>query len=86
MSLATQHIADRVLILVAEHLGLDVDYPIAQSSLLTDLGADSLDALDILMAINEFFHVHIPGEELINIHSVQDLIDRVVAAAQRGSE
>ncbi|MCH9643280.1 MAG: acyl carrier protein [Gammaproteobacteria bacterium] len=64
---------------IAEHLGLPIADVTEEKSLSQDLGADSLDAIDLLFAMNETFNIKLPSEKLENIETVQQLIEFVKA-------
>ena len=64
---------------IAEHLGLPLSDVSEEKSLSKDLGADSMDAVDLLMAMNETFNTKLPSEELDQVETVQQLIDLVKA-------
>ncbi len=51
----------------------------AESDLFKDLEADSLDAVELMMAVEEEFGVSVPDEELPNLHTVQDIVSYVDA-------
>ena len=53
--------AERVKKIVIEHLGVDADKVTEQASFIDDLGADSLDTVELVMAFEEEFGVEIPG-------------------------
>ena len=55
-------IADRVKSIVVEHLGVDGDKVIEGASFIDDLGADSLDTVELVMAFEEEFGCEIPGD------------------------
>ncbi|ABW19646.1 acyl carrier protein [Alkaliphilus oremlandii] len=64
--------------IVAEQLGLDdVDAISATTSLTGDLDADSLDAVEIIMAIEDEFGVEIPDEEVENFKNIGDIVEYV---------
>lgn len=65
---------------ISEHLGVDESRVTDSASFVDDLDTDSLDALDLLMAINEEFGTRIPAEKLSDIHTVRQMIDEVKAA------
>lgn len=70
----TNTLEDKVKTLIAEHLFHRNDMIIDSNALLTDLGADSLDVVELIMAIEETFHVQFDDEN-VKITSVQDVID-----------
>ena len=74
-----ENIKQRVRKIVAEQLGVnDADIK-NDSSFVDDLGADSLDTVELVMALEEEFECEIPDEEAEKITSVQQAIDYVVA-------
>jgi acyl carrier protein len=68
-------IEERVKRLVAEQLGVDEADVIPTASFVDDLGADSLDLVELIMAMEEEFEVKIEDEEAEKIKTVQHVID-----------
>jgi acyl carrier protein len=68
-------IEDRVKQIVAEQLGVDEADVTPEASFVDDLGADSLDLVELIMAMEEEFDVKIEDEEAEKIKTVQDVID-----------
>jgi len=66
--------ADRVKKIVVEHLGVEVDKVTEEASFIDDLGADSLDIVELLMAFEEEFGVEIPDDAAEKISTVKDAI------------
>ena len=66
--------ADRVTKIVVEHLGVDADKVTVESSFIDDLGADSLDIVELVMAFEEEFGVEIPDDAAEKIGTVSDAI------------
>lgn len=64
--------------IIVEQLGVDADKVVGSASFIDDLGADSLDTVELIMAIEEEFDTEIPEEEAASIATVQDAIDYVV--------
>ncbi len=62
---------------IAERLGKKVDEIRDDASFIEDLGADSLDIVDMVMKLEEEFGVSIPDEELEKIRTVKDAIDYI---------
>ena len=60
--------------IVAEQLGVDVEEVTAEASFIDDLGADSLDTVELVMALEEAFSVEIPDEDAEKIKTVNDAI------------
>ena len=72
-------VEERVKKIVAEQLGVKEEEVTNQASFVDDLGADSLDTVDLVMALEEEFETEIPDEEAEKITSVQLAIDYVNA-------
>ena len=70
-------IADRVKSIVVEHLGVEGDKVIEGASFIDDLGADSLDTVELVMAFEEAFDVEIPDEKAETILTVGDAISHL---------
>jgi acyl carrier protein len=68
-------IADRVKKIVIEHLGADEDKVTENASFIDDLGADSLDTVELVMAFEEEFGCEIPDDAAEKIVTVKDAID-----------
>jgi acyl carrier protein len=71
-------IEERVKKIVIEQLGVNEDQVVNSASFVDDLGADSLDTVELVMALEEEFETEIPDEEAENITTVQQAIDYVV--------
>jgi len=72
-------IEDRVKKIVVEQLGVKEDEVSNEASFVDDLGADSLDTVELVMALEEEFDTEIPDEEAEKINTVQAAIDYVKA-------
>jgi acyl carrier protein len=70
---------DKVKELVAEQLGVDVEEVTAEASFIDDLGADSLDTVELVMALEEEFGIEIPDEDAEKISTVKDAIAYIEA-------
>ena len=68
-------IADRVKSIVVEHLGVEGDKVIEGASFIDDLGADSLDTDELVMAFEEEFGCEIPDDAAEKILTVKDAVD-----------
>ncbi len=66
---------ERVKQIIAEELGAELDDIKMDTHLTDDLGADSLDAVELIMSIEDEFEVEIPDEELQNIQTVADIVE-----------
>ena len=67
-------IADRVKNIVVEHLGVDADKVVEGASFIDDLGADSLDTVELVMAFEEEFSIEIPDDAAETIQTVGDAV------------
>jgi acyl carrier protein len=67
-------IQDRVIDIVVEQLGLERDKVKISSKFVDDLGADSLDTVELVMALEEEFDIEIPDEDAEKITTVQEAI------------
>lgn len=63
--------------LIAESLGVSEDEIVPGASFIEDLGADSLDIVELVMAIEKTFDIEIPDEDAERIATVQDAIDYI---------
>ena len=72
-------IEQRVTKIVAEQLGADEADVKLESSFVNDLGADSLDTVELVMALEEAFECEIPDEDAEKITTVKQAVDYVVA-------
>ena len=70
-------VEDQVKTIIAEQLGIKVDEIKQDASFVDDLGADSLDTVELVMALEEEFETEIPDEEAEKITTVQNAIDYV---------
>jgi acyl carrier protein len=63
--------------LIAENLGVSEDEIKSDSHFIDDLGADSLDTVELVMALEEKFNIDIPDEDAEKLQTVQDALDYV---------
>ncbi|PWM38684.1 MAG: acyl carrier protein [Clostridiales bacterium] len=68
---------EKVKAIIMEQLGISDEDMITMDTTLEDLGADSLDMVEVIMAIEDEFDVQIKDEDLENLKSVSDLIDYI---------
>ncbi len=68
-------VADRVKKIVLEHLGIDEEKVVESASFIDDLGADSLDTVELVMAFEEEFGIEIPDDAAESILTVKNAID-----------
>ena len=74
-------VADRVKKIVIEHLGVDEGKVSDNASFIDDLGADSLDTVEVVMAFEDEFAIEIPDADAEKIHSCEDAIKYVLNLA-----
>lgn len=74
-------IAARVKKIVIEHLGVDESKVTETSSFIDDLGADSLDTVELVMAFEEEFNVEIPDDAAEKIQTVGDAVSFISSKA-----
>lgn len=68
-------IADKVKELIAQQLNKPVDEITDEKEVVKDLGADSLDVVEMLMSLEEEFNITVPEEDAVNIKTVGDIIN-----------
>jgi acyl carrier protein len=68
---------ERIRDIVVEELGVEPEEVTHEASFLDDLGADSLDIVELIMAFEEEFDLEIPDEEAEHIGIVQDVVDYI---------
>jgi acyl carrier protein len=75
-----ENVEQRVKKIVAEQLGVNESEVKSESSFVDDLGADSLDTVELVMALEEEFDCEIPDEEAEKITTVKQAVDYVAAS------
>ena len=73
----TEEIFEKVKTVIVEQLGIDESSVRMDSSFLDDLGADSLDIVDLIMALEEEFGLEIPDEDVEKIVTVKDVVEYI---------
>ena len=68
---------DKIKDIIVEQLDVEEDAVTMEASITEDLGADSLDVVDLVMSIEESFVVEIPDEEVENIKTVGDIVNYI---------
>ena len=68
---------DRVSAIIVEQLGVSKEELAPQASFIDDLGADSLDIVEFVMAIEEEFDIEIPDDDAEKIQTIQDVVSYV---------
>lgn len=72
----------KIIQIIAEQLGVNEDEVIPEAALIDEMGADSLDIVELVMAMEEEFEMEIPDEDAEKIVTVQDIIDYVKKRTQ----
>ena len=68
---------DKIKSIVVDQLGVDEDQVTEDASFVDDLGADSLDTVELIMAFEEEFDIEIPDEDAQKIKTVRDVMDYI---------
>ena len=76
-------VAERVKKIVVEHLGVEADKVVDSANFIDDLGADSLDTVELVMAFEEEFGVEIPDDQAETIVTVGDAVKYLEKASQK---
>ncbi len=77
-------VEDKVKQIIVEQLGVDEAEVTPSASFVDDLGADSLDNVELVMAFEEAFDIEIPDEDAEKIKTVQDAVDYIEKNAKVG--
>lgn len=75
--MGTEEIFEKVKTVIVEQLGIDESSVRMESSFLDDLGADSLDIVEFIMALEEEFGLEIPDEDVEKIVTVKDVVEYI---------
>jgi acyl carrier protein len=68
-----EEIAERVKAIIVDQLGVNLEEVTPQASFIEDLGADSLDIVELIMALEEEYEMEIPDEDAEKIQTVEDV-------------
>ena len=79
--MANEEIYDKVKVVIVDQLNVDANDVNAESAFVDDLGADSLDIVELVMALEEEFGTSIPDEEAESIRTVGNAVDYIAANA-----
>ena len=74
---SSEEIAERIKAIIVEQLGVGLEEVTPEASFIEDLGADSLDIVELIMALEEEYDMEIPDEDAEKIQTVQDVIGYV---------
>ena len=82
--MADKSIEEKVKDIIVEQLGVNPEQVTPQASFIEDLGADSLDIVELVMAFEEAFDIEIPDEDAEKIRTVKDAVDYIEKHAKGG--
>ena len=75
--MSNEEIYSKVKDLVSKHLNIDEKEVTKEASFIEDLGADSLDTVELIMSFEEEFNIEIPDEDAESIKTVQNVVDYI---------
>lgn len=76
-----ENVEERVKEIIVEQLSVESEKVVPEASFINDLGADSLDTVELVMAFEEKFGLEIPDEDAENITTVKDAVEYITAKA-----
>ena len=79
-------VADRVKKIIVDQLGVEEDLVTPEASFVDDLGADSLDTVELVMALEEEFGIEIPDEDAEKITRVKEAVEYIEKHGGQGQE
>lgn len=79
-------VAEKIKAIIAEQLGVKVEEVVDTASFIDDLGADSLDTVELVMALEEEFSIEIPDEDAEKMKTVGDAIKYIEEKAAKTSK
>ena len=77
--MSDKSIEDRVKDIIVDQLGVNADQVTLSAKFIEDLGADSLDTVELVMAFEEEFEIEVPDEEAEKLQSVGDVVNYITA-------
>ncbi len=75
-------LSERVNSIVTDQLGVDKESLSPEANLLDDLGADSLDVVELVMALEEEFGIEVPDDDVENMRTIRDIVQYIEARAE----
>ena len=69
--------SEQIIEIISKQLRVDVGEITPETSIMEDLGADSLDIVELLMALEEEFDIRVPDEDVPNLKTVRDILNYV---------
>ena len=81
--MSVENVQERVKNIIVEQLGVEADQVKPEAQFVNDLGADSLDTVELIMALEEEFDIEIPDEKAENIKTVGEAIDYIEQNANK---
>ena len=72
-----EQLSVRVNSIISDQLGVEGGSLVREANLLDDLGADSLDVVELVMALEEEFGIEVPDEDVENIRTIGDVVDYI---------
>jgi acyl carrier protein len=82
LSTTGRPIEERIATIISEQLGVEVASLTPDAHLLDDLGADSLDVVELVMALEEEFGIEVPDDDVENIRTVSDVVEYMAARVE----
>ncbi len=68
---------EKVRAMLAKQLNLQADKITLESDIVKDLGADSLDVVELLISLEDDYGISIPEEDIVNVKTVKDIVDMI---------
>ena len=81
--MSDKSIEEKVKDIIVEQLGVNPEQVTREASFIEDLGADSLDTVELVMAFEEEFSIEVPDEDAEKLQKVGDVVDYVERKAQK---
>ena len=81
--MSVENVQERVKNIIVEQLSVDADQVVPEAQFVNDLGADSLDTVELIMALEEEFDIEIPDDKAEKIKTVGEAISYIEANAKK---